>query len=213
MIGQAGAFDGVVEESLAGLRAALVDAVPKLVTALLFLVVAYVVIRLVLTVVRSALERVYADTELVAELFTTVAAIFLWFAAALTLLKILGMGEIAASLGTATGFIALGVSYALSDMIADTVSGVYLLRDPDFEPGDEVVVGSVTGVVRDVDLRKTRLAVDGDVVVMGNSSVEEQWTKKGESDDVAEPVAEPETPGEGNSATTEEPTTDDESAR
>ena len=48
----------------------------------------------------------------------------------------------AASLGTATGFIALGVAYALSDMIEDTVAGVYLLRDPDFAVGDTVAVGS-----------------------------------------------------------------------
>ena len=184
MVAQAGVFDGVVEESLASLRATAVDLIPKLVTALIFLAVAYVAIRLVLVVVGSALERIYADSRLVADLFATVAAVFLWFAAALALLKILGMGDIAASLGTATGFVALGVSYALSDMIADTVAGVYLLRDPDFDPGDEVVVGDVTGVVRDVDLRKTRLEVGGgDVVVMGNSSVEEKWTKKDAADE------------------------------
>jgi len=194
----------VVEASLAGLRTAFVDMVPRLVTALLFVVIAYIAIKLVLKVVRSALGRVYAGTELVADLFTTVVGVFLWFAVVLTLLKILGMGEIAASLGTATGFVALGVSYALSEMIADTVAGVYLLRDPDFDPGDEVVVGDVSGVVQDVDLRKTRLAVDGDVVVMGNSSVEEKWTRKGDSDEsagssVAEAAAEP----SGEASTTE----------
>jgi small-conductance mechanosensitive channel len=190
MVAQAGPFDGLVEESVAGLRATAVDLIPKLVTALLFLAIAFVAIRLVLVVVRSALERIYADSQIVADLFTTVAAVFLWFAVVLTVLKIVGMGDIAASLGTATGFVALAVSYALSDMIADTVAGVYLLRDPDFDPGDEVAVGDVTGVVRDVDLRKTRLAVDGDVVVMGNSSVEEKWTKKGESSTSATPEEE-----------------------
>jgi small-conductance mechanosensitive channel len=136
---------------------------------------------------------VYAGSELVADLFTTIAAVFLWFAAALTLLKILGMGEIAASLGTATGFVALGVSYALSDMIADTVSGVYLLRDPDFNPGDRVETADVTGVVRQIDLRKTRLEVDeGDTLVVGNSSVEEKWTKKGDAT-VSEVAVEEET--------------------
>ena len=188
---QGGLFDGVLEESVVQLRNTFVEAIPKLVTALLFLVVAYVAIKLVLTVVRSALDRVYAGSELVADLFTTIAAVFLWFAAALTLLKILGMGDIAASLGTATGFIALGVSYALSDMIADTVSGVYLLRDPDFNPGDTVETADVTGVVRQIDLRKTRLEVDGgDTVVMGNSSVEEKWTKKREEEEKGEEVTE-----------------------
>jgi len=58
------------------------------------------------------------------------AAIFLWFGVALTFLKVVGMGDIAASLGTAVGFIALGISYALSEMIEDTVAGVYLLPTP-----------------------------------------------------------------------------------
>ncbi|NEU56292.1 mechanosensitive ion channel domain-containing protein [Halorussus sp. MSC15.2] len=164
-------------EALAELRAGFVDAVPKVVTALLFFVVAYAAIRLALSFVRSAFGRIYAD-DLIADLFTAVVGIFLWFGAALALLKILGMGEVAASLGTATGFVALGVSYALSDMIADTVSGVYLLRDADFNPGDRVETAGVTGVVREIDLRKSRMEVEGDVVVLGNRSVEKQWRKK-----------------------------------
>lgn len=56
------------------------------------------------------------------------------------MLKIVGFGDIAASLGTVVGFIALGVSYALSEMREDVVAGVYLLWDPDFEPGDRVLV-------------------------------------------------------------------------
>lgn len=173
-----GWVDGVVEASLRELQNTFVQAIPKVVTALLFLLAASVGIRLVLRVVGSALGRVYANDDLIADLFTTVASVFLWFGAALTLLKILGMGEIAASLGTATGFVALGVSYALSDMIADTVAGVYLLRDPDFTPGDTVEAGGVTGVVRAIELRKTRLAVEGDVVVVGNNEVEEKWRNK-----------------------------------
>jgi small-conductance mechanosensitive channel len=106
-----------------------------------------------------------------------VVGVFLWFAAALTLLKILGMGDIAASLGTAAGFVALGVSYALSSMIADTVAGVYLLRDPDFNSGDRVTADGTTGVVRDIGLRKSRLELDdGDIVVVANSAVEKKWT-------------------------------------
>jgi small-conductance mechanosensitive channel len=168
---------GIVESSLRELRSGLVDALPRLVTAVLFVTVAYFGIKLLLSVVRSVLAGVYSDQDLVVNLFTTIAGVFLWFGAALTLLKILGMGEIAASLGTATGFLALGVSYALSNMIADTVAGVYLLRDPDFNVGDTVSAGGVTGTVRSIELRKTRLDVDGDVVVLGNGEVEGRWTQ------------------------------------
>ncbi|WP_440005315.1 mechanosensitive ion channel family protein [Halomicrococcus sp. SG-WS-1] len=167
----------IVETSLRELQSGLVDALPRLVTAMLFVTVAYFGIKVALSVVRSALAGIYSDQDLVVGLFTTIVGVFLWFGAALTLLKILGMGEIAASLGTATGFLALGVSYALSNMIADTVAGVYLLRDPDFNVGDTVTAGGVTGTVRSIELRKTRLEVDGDVVVLGNGEVEGRWTR------------------------------------
>jgi small-conductance mechanosensitive channel len=168
----------LVRETVDGVQRGLVDAVPRLVVALVFLTVAYVGIRVALRVVAGTLDAVYPEEQdLIVSLATTVVGVFLWFAAALTLLKILGMGDIAASLGTAAGFVALGVSYALSSMIADTVAGVYLLRDPDFNSGDRVTADGTTGVVRDIGLRKSRLELDdGDTVVVANSAVEKKWT-------------------------------------
>ena len=187
---QAGTDGGIVETAVRELETGLAQTLPKLVTALLFLGVAYVGIKIALSLVRSALGAVHGD-GLVTDLFTTIVGIFLWFGTALTLLKLLDMGEIAASLGTAAGFVALGVSYALSNMIADTVAGVYLLRDPDFNPGDEVVADDVTGTVRAIELRKTRLEVEGgDIVVLGNSKVEQKWTKKGPGTDGASEIGE-----------------------
>jgi small-conductance mechanosensitive channel len=168
----------LVRETVDGVQRGLVDAVPRLVVALVFLTVAYVGIRVALRVVAGTLDAVYPEEQdLIVSLATTVVGVFLWFAVALTLLKILGMGDIAASLGTAAGFVALGVSYALSSMIADTVAGVYLLRDPDFNSGDRVTADGTTGVVRDIGLRKSRLELDdGDTVVVANSAVEKKWT-------------------------------------
>ncbi|SFF77514.1 Mechanosensitive ion channel [Halopelagius inordinatus] len=157
-----------------GIRAA----APRVLTAVVFLAIAYVGVKIVLAVLRRSLDAVYPEEQdLVVELGVTAASVFLWFGVALTLLDILGMGEIAASLGTAAGFIALGVSYALSNMIADTVAGVYLLRDPDFNPGDRVEADPVTGTVQTIELRKTRFEnEDGDTVVVANRDVEKKWT-------------------------------------
>jgi len=161
-----------------------VGAIPKLVSAALFLAVAYVGIKIVTYLLRRALESVYPESQkLVVDLFVLVVSIFLWFGVGLTLLDLVGMGEIAASLGTAAGFIALGISYALSNMIADTVSGVYLLRDPDFNPGDTVTTDSVTGTVENIGLRKSRLRMDdGTLVVLANRNVETKWTWKASAD-------------------------------
>jgi small-conductance mechanosensitive channel len=179
----------LVRGTVADVQQGLIDAVPKVIMALVFLTIAYVGIRIGVRIVRGALDALYPDDQdLIVNLAATVVGVFLWFGAALTLLNILGMGDIAASLGTAAGFIALGISYALSNMIADTVAGVYLLRDPDFNPGDRVTASDVTGEVRDIGLRKSRFRLDdGDTVVMANSAVESKWTLENE----------PEPPGGG----------------
>lgn len=177
----------LVSETVATFLAGIGEALPKLITGLLFLAIAYVAIRLIRRYLRRVLRRIYpADQRLVADFATLVVSLFLWFGAGLTLLELVGLGDIAASLGTAAGFIALGISYALSNMIADAVAGVYLLRDPDFNPGDRVVTESTTGTIRDIGLRKSRIEVEsGDTVVLANRDVEKKWTKKtGEPDPV-----------------------------
>jgi small-conductance mechanosensitive channel len=82
----------------------------------------------------------------------TAVNLFLWFGVGLAVLNIVGMGEVAASLGTASGFIGIGVVFTLKEMIADTVVGI--------------------------DLRNTRIRTeDGDLIVLANRSVEQKWTR------------------------------------
>ncbi|GAB7008917.1 mechanosensitive ion channel domain-containing protein [Halorubrum trueperi] len=165
--------------SLADFLDGVFAAIPRALSGFVFLALAYVTVRIVLALVRTSIGRLYVDDrELVGDLIVTVVAVFLWFGVALTFLKIVGMGDIAASLGTAVGFIALGVSYALSEMIEDTVAGVYLLRDPDFNPGYRVEAKGVTGTVAAIELRKTRIDTDdGDRVVLANREIESRWTR------------------------------------
>ena len=170
----------VVVRTLRALAGDVLSVLPRLLAALIFLVLAVVVVKVLMAVVRSVLARALPDESPVYRRFVAgLVALFLWFGVALSFLSIVGLGEIAASLGTASGFLALGVAYALSDMIEDAVAGVYLLRDPDFNPGDEVTVGDMTGRVEAIELRKTRFTVEGDVVVRGNADIEKRWRKLG----------------------------------
>ncbi len=170
---------GIVERAITGLVDRFAVALPRLLAGLVFLVVAAVAVKAVVWFLRRALARTgYGETPVYRQFAVTVVSVLLWFAVALTFLSVVGLDGIAASLGTATGFVALGVSYALSGMIADAVAGVYLLRDPDFVPGDTVTVGEVTGEVTSIELRKTRLAVDGDTLVLANADVEKRWRKR-----------------------------------
>ena len=178
MASATGTLGGVVTETVTALRDGLVSALPKLVAGLVFLTVAYVGIGIVKRLLRAALRQVYPDEqELIVKLTTTIVGVFMWFGAGLVLLKVVGMGDVAASLGTATGFVALGVSYALSNMIGDVVAGVYLLRDPDFMPGDRIEADGVTGELRAIELRKSRFETDEGTVVVANKDVEKRWRK------------------------------------
>lgn len=170
---------GIASSTLQEFADSIVDALPSVIAGLVFLVLAYLFVRLVRALVRSVLQRAYpSDQRLVADFLVLVVSIFLWFAVGLVFLKVVGMGDIAASLGTAAGFIALGISYALSEMVEDTVAGVYLLRDPDFNAGDTVTVSGTTGTVTEIGLRKSRIELDdGDIVVIANRDVESRWTK------------------------------------
>lgn len=153
---------------------------PRVIAGVVFLVVAYLLVTIILRIVRASLSQMFdADSRLIVNLVVLITSIFLWFGVALTFLKIIGMGDIAASLGTSIGFIALGVAYATSNMIADTVAGVYLLRDPDFNPGDTIVTDAVTGTVTQIGLRKSRFHLDdGAIMVLANRDVEKKWTKQ-----------------------------------
>ncbi len=168
----------------------IVTVLPTLLSGFVFLTLAYIFIRLVRAVLGSVLGRLYADEQqLIVDLVVTVVSVFLWFGAGLTLFKIVGMDDVAASLGTATGFVALGVAFALKEMIADTVAGVYLLQDPDFNEGDLVTTASVTGTVTGIDLRKTRVrSENGDLVVLANRDVEKKWVQESGSDSAAQPT-------------------------
>ncbi|KOX92265.1 mechanosensitive ion channel domain-containing protein [Haloarcula rubripromontorii] len=169
---------GVINRALEQLVTNIVDALPRLITAFVFLAIAAVGIKAIMFVVQAVLKRsLPGESPVYRQFLSVIVLVFLWFGVALAFLSIVGLTAIAASLGTATGFLALGVSYALSEMIKDAVAGVYLLRDPDFNPGDTVKAGDTTGEVAAIELRKTRFRVDGDTVVRANAAIEERWTK------------------------------------
>ncbi|WP_435333226.1 mechanosensitive ion channel domain-containing protein [Haloarchaeobius sp. TZWWS8] len=170
----------IVQRAVDLFLADLTQALPKILAGIVFLALGAVVVTVVTSVARRLLRRVFPDHSPVYRRFVlTVVALMLWFTVALSFLSVVGLGELSAALGTSAGFLALGVSYALSGMIADAVAGVYLLRDPDFNAGDTVTAGGVTGEVVDIELRKTRLLVDGDTVVRANAEIEKQWRKHG----------------------------------
>ncbi len=149
----------------------------KIITAAIFLVLASLVIGHSGKVVRKVLSRKFEEEETILNLMESISKGLLWFSAMLITLSILGFSEIAAALGTAAGFVALGVSFALKDVLSDTVAGIYLAKDPDFNNGDQIEVDGTKGEITDVGLRKTRIRLeDGNLRVINNTDAEKKWT-------------------------------------
>ncbi|MXR42623.1 mechanosensitive ion channel [Halobaculum sp. WSA2] len=172
----------LVREAIERFLTDVADALPNVIAGVVFLLIAGIAMKVLMTVLREALKRTIAgESPVYRQFVATIVAVFLWFGVGLSFLSIVGLDGIATSLGTAAGFVALGISYATSGMIADAVAGVYLLRDEDFNPGDTVDIGGTVGVVKSIELRKTRLTVDEDTVVRGNAEIEKKWTKIGDA--------------------------------
>jgi len=180
----------IVQEGVDRFVDGIAGAIPRVLSGIVFILIAAVLAKVVMAIVGVALRRTLpGESDVYRQFVSTIVAAFLWFGIALSFLSIVGLDQIAASMGTAAGFLALGVSYSLSSMIADAVDGVYLLRDPDFMPGDRVKVGDVSGTVTSIELRKTRFRDENDdTVVRGNAEIEKKWTKLKEAD--AEQAAE-----------------------
>lgn len=176
---QLGVVERTIDRTVTNLAEGLEVAVPKLINAIVLFGLALVAITLGTRLLKRVLDRTVDPEEtLVTDLVVVLVTIALWFGVGLAMLKVLGLDDIAASLGTAVGFIALGISYALSEMIEDTVSGVYLLRDPNFHVGDTIEAEDVTGEVVSIELRKTRVRIDdGSITVLANRNVESRWTQ------------------------------------
>lgn len=148
----------------------------RIITAAAFLLVASIGIGYAGKAVRKIFSQKFSEITIL-NLMESISKGLLWFSAILITLSILGFSQIAAALGTAAGFVALGVSFALKDVLSDTVAGVYLAKDPDFNNGDNVEVDGVKGEITDVGLRKTRLRLeDGNLRVINNSDAEKKWT-------------------------------------
>jgi len=91
----------------------------------------------------------------------------------ITFLLLLGIfGVPLSSIGAAVGLIGLGLSFALKDLIANFISGMFILVNRPFKIGDQIEVDGEEGTVRDIRIRATDLKTyDGRKVIIPNSTL------------------------------------------
>ncbi|MDR5657111.1 mechanosensitive ion channel family protein [Halodesulfurarchaeum sp. HSR-GB] len=161
------------------LRFAVEPYVPLLLTALtrvfLFLVVFGLLYWLgkpiVTRMVRSALEQRGFEETLISLAVSVASGVTVVFAIAIAA-TVAGFGVVLAAFATLAGALALAVGFAARDLIANFVAGIFILQDKPFVVGDWIEWNDKSAVVRDIELRVTKLdTFDNELVTVPNSEL------------------------------------------
>jgi len=78
------------------------------------------------------------------------------------------------------GLVGLAVGFGAQNLVKDMINGLFILMDNEYSQGDVVTIAGITGIVEDLNLRRTVLRdLDGTVHFVPHSSIEvsSNWTK------------------------------------
>jgi len=100
------------------------------------------------------------------------AAILVLFAAIAVAFGMAGYGNFLTSLATIAAAATLAIGFALQDVIANFVAGVFIYTDKPFRIGDWIEWDGNSGVVEDISLRVTRVRTfDNELLTVPNSNL------------------------------------------
>lgn len=92
-----------------------------------------------------------------------------------SLVLVLALGALGVpptALGTVVGLIGLGLSFALKDMIANFISGIFIMVNRPFKIGDQIKVSGEEGTIKDIQIRASEIKTyDGRKVIVPNSDL------------------------------------------
>jgi small-conductance mechanosensitive channel len=159
------------------------DLIVRPLSILIVVVIALVVARLGSKVIRRVLERVANQAAnrsgstragaRVATMSGVVANVWRFFVFVVTGAIVLGMLGINLTplLASAT-IIGATLGFGAQQIVRDYFSGILMTMEDQYNVGDSVTVGGVTGVVEDVTMRLTRFrGVDGTIFVIPNGDI------------------------------------------
>ncbi|MFC6763868.1 mechanosensitive ion channel family protein [Natrinema soli] len=153
--------------------------VPSLVSAVttvVLFVIAFAIIYLLgkyfmTRAVESGLEHRDFDRTLIDLAVSTTVVMVAVVAVALAA-TVSGFGVVLSAFAILAGALALAIGFAAQDLIANFVAGVFIIQDEPFTAGDWIEWNGNSGVVREVQLRVTKLdTFDNQLVTVPNSDL------------------------------------------
>jgi small conductance mechanosensitive channel len=122
------------------------------------------------TAARSGSQRAGARVTTMSALLANVWRFFVFVVAGAIVLGLLGI-NLTPLLASAT-IIGATLGFGAQQIVRDYFTGVLMTMEDQFNVGDSVTVGGVTGVVEDVTMRITRFrAVDGTIYIIPNGDI------------------------------------------
>ncbi|WP_433624872.1 mechanosensitive ion channel family protein [Halomicrococcus sp. NG-SE-24] len=146
--------------------------VGQVIAFVLGFVVVYLLGRAILVpFVRRVLDRRGFDPT-VASLGENVAGVVVALLAIAVAFTVAGFGSVIAAFSVFAGAVALAVGFAMQDLLANFVAGVFILKDRPFEIGDWIEWPDGEGRVEEIDLRVTRVRTfDNEQITVPNGDL------------------------------------------
>lgn len=128
---------------------------------------------LLATIVRRGVQAALARTEMPDGTRTVLARFARYIVIILGGLTVLDqLGVDVTSMVAGLGIAGLAISFAAQDTISNIISGVTLMLDRPFQPGDWIAIGDLHATVTEVRLRTTVLTTfDNETIVIPNQSL------------------------------------------
>ncbi|WP_227133102.1 mechanosensitive ion channel family protein [Halorubellus salinus] len=150
----------------------LVDTITTILTfAIVFFLVYQIGRSVSVRAVENSLQRRGFDETLIGFAVSMTVLVTTVFAIAIAA-TIAGFGTVLAAFATLGGAITLAVGFAAQDLISNFVAGVFIIQDKPFTVGDWIEWDGKDGVVREIQMRVTKLdTFDNELVTVPNSDL------------------------------------------
>jgi len=153
---------------------------PRTIRAILFLILGIIFVRLFSRLLEKFIGALKLSFGL-REILLIIIKGILWVLLGVALLQIMGLSNVAITIGALAAAFSFGISQGLTPTVRDLMSGLQLSSDRDFRVGDKVIVGDkdlrAEGYIIEMDTKKTRiLDKEGRLHVFANSVIDSnEW--------------------------------------
>lgn len=151
----------------------LVDLLTLIVMILFWLLLGYVVIKIVRLIILKTEKFQDLHTKqgmTMRRLINNIIRSLFFFWIALMILNELGIDILPVLAGA--GVVAFAVGFGAQELIKDVIGGFFLILEKTFSIGDTITIGSNTGVVEDIGLRRTKIKNwKGEIITINNGDI------------------------------------------